>query len=147
MTTISFADFELSPQIVLGAAEHRELTALARTADASEWQRRELARARIVPDAAVPSDVVRMNATVLFRLIGGEEQSAQLVHPESADAAAGRISVLTPVGSALIGLRAGQSITWPAPDGRKQLLTVLSIAHAAGANGHDDDDDPGPFAA
>jgi regulator of nucleoside diphosphate kinase len=63
-----------------------------------------------------------------------------LVYPAEADIAEGRISVLTPVGTALIGLRAGQSITWRTRDGRKQVLTVLRVTPPVA-------DDPGPEAA
>ena len=147
MTTITLADFDLSPNIVLGADEHRQLTVLAlsgtaHTADDSDWLLNELERANIVPDAAVPHDVVRMNSTVLFRTLGGDERAVQLVFPKDADIASGRISVLTPVGSALIGLRTGHSITWLTRDGRKQLLTVLSVSQPT-----EDGDDPGPAAA
>ena len=82
-----------------------------------------------------------MNSTVIFRTIGGEERAIQLVFPKDADIAGGRISVVTPVGSALIGLRIGHSITWLTRDGRKQLLTVLSVTHPDGGG------EPGPLAA
>jgi len=147
MTTLTLIDFDLSPAIVLGADEHRQLTILAlagatHTADDADWLLHELERASVVPDTAVPNDVVRMNSTVIFRTIGGEERAVQLVFPEDADISAGRISVLTPVGSALIGLRTGHSITWLTRDGRKQLLTVLSVTQPG-----DDGNEPGPLAA
>jgi regulator of nucleoside diphosphate kinase len=103
------------------------LAGISHSADDADWLLHELERASVVPDAAIPSDVVRMNSTVLFRTIGGDERSVELVFPRDADIAAGKISVLTPVGSALIGLRAGHSITCLTRDGRKQLLTVLSV--------------------
>lgn len=147
MTTISLTDFDLSPNIVLGTEEHRQLTTLAlagtgHTADDADWLLHELNRASVIPDAAVPPDIVRMNSTVLFRTVRGEERAVQLVFPKQADIADGKISVLTPVGSALIGLRTGHSITWLARDGRKQVLTVLSVTPPP-----TDDDEPGPFAA
>jgi len=146
MTTISLVDFELTPNIVLGAEDHRQLTALApagvpHVPDDADWLLHELERASVVPDAAVPADVVRMNSTVLFRTIGGDERSVELVFPEEADIGSGKISVLTPVGSALIGLRTGDSITLLRRDGRKQLLTVLSVAQPVANN-----EGPGPFA-
>ena len=147
MTTLTIEDLELSPNIVLGADEHRQLTVLAlagtsHSADDADWLLHELERASVVPDTAVPADVVRMNTTVVFRTIGGEERSVQLVFPGEADIAAGKISVLTPVGSALIGLRTGHSITWLTRDGRKQLLTVLSVTQPT-----TEENDPGPLAA
>ena len=144
MTTLSLADFNLSPDIVLGVEEYRQLSSLALTgtsaADEADNLLHELERALIVPDETVPDDVVRMRSTVLFRTIGGDEQSVELVFPEDADIASRRISVLTPVGSALIGLRTGQSITWTTRDGRKQVLTVLSVRQPQ----PDPDDDLGP---
>ena len=146
MTTIAVADFNLSPDIILGAEEHRQLTVLAlagteHTADDADWLLHELERASVLSDNAVPADVVRMNSTVLFRTIGGDERSVQLVFPREADIGEGRVSVLTPVGTALIGLRPGQSITWLTRDGRKQLLTVLAVWPPAGSG------EPGPAAA
>src|SRR4051812_29263097 len=143
MRTIELADLDLSPRIILGAKEHHQLTVLAlsgneHTAHDTDWLLHELERASVVSDTAVPPDVVRMNSTVLFRTIGGDERSVQLVFPNRADIAAGRVSVLTPVGSALIGLRAGHSITWLTRDGRKQLLTVLAVSAPTGP------EDPGP---
>lgn len=147
MTTISLADFELSPDIVVGLADHRTLLVLAmagrgHTAEDADGLLYELERARVVDDAAVPSDTVRMGATVRYRAGGGAEREVTLVYPKDADIAAGRISVLTPVGTALLGLRPQQSITWLTRDGRKQLMTVLSVTPPSL-----DGDDPGPMAA
>jgi regulator of nucleoside diphosphate kinase len=146
MTTLTLADLDLSPNIILGSEEHRQLTTLAlagtaHTAEDSDWLLHELERASVVSDAAVPPDVVRMNSSVLFRTLGGDERSVQLVFPRDADITSGKVSVLTPVGSALIGLRTGHSITWLTRDGRKQLLTVLSVSPPT------DPDEPGPLAA
>lgn len=143
MTTISLADFNLSPQIVLGSADHRQLISLAMGgAEDADGLLSELERAQVVPDSALPQDVVRMGSTVRFRTDGGAERSVQVVWPAEADIATGKISVLTPVGTALIGLRAAQSITWLTRDGRKQVLTVLGVTAP-----ESDDDDPGPMAA
>ena len=132
MTTISMADFDLSPAITLGQADHKQLIVLAmagigHTAEDADGLLYELERAQVVPDGAVPDDVVRMGSLVHFRSNGGGEREVELVYPADADIAAGRVSVLTPVGTALLGLRKGQSITWLTRDGRKQLLTVLSV--------------------
>jgi regulator of nucleoside diphosphate kinase len=50
-----------------------------------------------------------------------------LVFPGQADIAAGKISILTPIGAALIGLSQGQSIDWKTRDGRSRQLTILSV--------------------
>ena len=86
----------------------------------------ELDRASVVPDATVPGDIVRMGSLVRFRT-GRDTRSVTLVYPAEADIASARVSVLTPVGTALIGLRAGQSITFRTRDGRPQMLTVLNM--------------------
>lgn len=146
MSMSSLTDFILSPQIVLGRKEHDQLARLAltgveHTAEDADWLLHELGRARVVPDDSVPPDVVRMGSTAEFRTTQGEMQRVRIVFPEEADAAKGDISVLTPTGTALLGLRAGQSITWMTPAGRKQVLTLLQVISPW------DDEDPWPPAA
>lgn len=149
MTTTTLQEFKLSPDIVLGKEEHRQLTVLAlagteRSAEVADSLLYELDRASVLPDTHIPPDVVRMGSRLVYRANGGDDRKVELVYPAQADIAEGRISVLTPVGAALIGLRAGQSITWTTRDGRNQVLTVLSVAPADGEDGHED---PGPSAA
>ena len=122
------------PQIVIGEIEHRQLQILAmagigHTADAADDLFHEMDRARVVPDAALARDVVRMGSTVRYRTDTGQEQVVTPVYPAHADISAGKISVLTPVGTALIGLRAGQSISWMTRNGRTQVLTAVSVSH------------------
>jgi regulator of nucleoside diphosphate kinase len=145
MTTISMADFDLSPAITLGQADHKLLIVLAmagtgHTAEDADGLLYELERAQVVPDGAVPDDVVRMGSFIHYRTNGDIERAVELVYPADADIEAGRVSVLTPVGTALLGLRKGQSITWLTRDGRKQLLTVLSVRQPDGNS-------PDPLAA
>jgi regulator of nucleoside diphosphate kinase len=84
--------------------------------------RGELQRARTVKPAAVPRNVVTMNSTVRLRdLDTGEKETYTLVYPHEADASAGRISVLAPVGTAVIGNRVGDTIEWPVPAGLRRL--------------------------
>jgi regulator of nucleoside diphosphate kinase len=69
-----------------------------------------------------------MESEVEFRDdVTGQVRTITLVYPKDADMNAGRISVLTPVGAALIGLSAGQSIEWQTPTGGRRSLTVLSV--------------------
>jgi regulator of nucleoside diphosphate kinase len=142
MTQIS--EFNLSPEIVVGQAEHRQLVSLALTgtshsAEDADRLLFELDRARLVPDGALPAGVVRMRSVVRYRAHAGEERLVTLVYPGEADISSGRVSILTPVGAALIGLREGQSITYLARDGRRQALTILEVV--------DDRPDDGPRAA
>lgn len=88
----------------------------------------EIDRATIRRAAAVPDDVVTMKATVSFvDETGGARRTVQIVYPGDADISAGRISILTPIGAGLIGLRIGQSITWPDRDGREHILTIVEV--------------------
>ena len=85
----------------------------------------------IVPDDQVPSGLVRMGSTLSFRTDTGQERRVTLVFPQDADIAQGKVSVLTPVGAALIGLSVGQSIDWRGRDGRVHRLTVASVEEAS----------------
>ena len=146
MTTITLADLRLSPPLTIARSDHQQLARLAvagsgHSADAADDLLYELDRAQILDDPAVPRDVVRMGSRLRFRT-GRDERQVTLVWPAEADIANRRISVLTPVGTALLGLRAGQSITFRTRDGRPQMLTVLSVLPP-----ESDGDDDGPRAA
>ena len=92
----------------------------------------ELERARVMAPDDVPDDVVTMNATVTcVDEVSGESHQFTLVFPQDADVATGRVSVLAPVGSALLGLSVGQAIDWQAPGGRALRLRVTSVVAAA----------------
>ncbi len=72
--------------------------------------------AQIVPQKEIPQDVVTMNSTVTVEdVVSGERRQVTLVYPEEADAQSGRISVLSPMGNALLGARAGERISIAAP--------------------------------
>jgi regulator of nucleoside diphosphate kinase len=88
----------------------------------------ELARARVVEDSDVPPTVVTMHSTVEFRDDDtGHHMVATLVYPHEVADGERALSVLTPVGAALIGLSERQSIGYETPDGRIKTLTVLRI--------------------
>ncbi|MEO9298320.1 nucleoside diphosphate kinase regulator [Devosia alba] len=125
----------LRPQIRVAQSEHQQLLALAAagSASAADSLLIEMERARVVPDAKLPEDVVRMGSRIQYRTDRDDLVDVTLVYPADADIAQGKVSVLTPVGAALIGLRTGQSITWEARDGRKNVLTVLSVVQPAQA--------------
>ena len=97
--------------------------------------RAELDRADVVEPSAIPSDVVTMNSVVTFKdEDSSDELTISLVYPTGAGAP-GTVSILAPVGSALLGLRVGQQIEWPTPDGRKRTLQVLEIEYQPEASG------------
>ena len=88
----------------------------------------ELVRANVVPREKIPKDVVTMNSRVIFENeTTRERREITLVYPESADIDAGKISVLVPVGTALLGLRVGQSIDWELPGGEKQRYRIVEV--------------------
>ena len=95
----------------------------------------ELERATIVPSDEIPTDVITMNSK--FRLIDvntDEEMILTLVYPDNANIGQGRISVLAPVGTAILGYRTGEIIEWEVPDGI-QLLRIESILYQPEAVG------------
>jgi len=125
------------PPIVLDAAYSERLEALAATAmrgpaaELGDRLMREVARATVLPSADVPGDVVNIGSEVTFRdEVTGREQTVTIALPEGADIAQRRVSVLTPIGAALIGLRAGASIGWETRQGEERRLTVLAVRPA-----------------
>lgn len=107
-----------------------------RQAAYAETLRAEMARADVVEPEHVPADVVSMNSVVQVQdEVSGDISELTLVYPRDAAAAAGNVSVLAPVGSALLGLRVGQSIEWPTPAGLRRLA-IRGIAYQPEAAGH-----------
>ncbi|TNJ33547.1 nucleoside diphosphate kinase regulator [Arenimonas terrae] len=96
----------------------------------------ELQRATVLPPERMPADVVTMNSTVLcVDEISGEHHQVTLSYPRDADVAAHRVSVLAPVGSALLGLSVGSVIDWQAPGGRALRVRVTGIRYQPEAAG------------
>jgi regulator of nucleoside diphosphate kinase len=92
---------------------------------ASELLDWELHRATIVEQRRVAPDVVTMNSEVVYEdFATGGRRTIRLVYPKDADASRGRISVLAPIGCALLGLRVGQDIEWQLPAGRRHVFVV-----------------------
>lgn len=88
----------------------------------------ELARAEFCSAESLPADVVTMRSRVVFLdEDSGEEHAVELVYPSAADMELGRVSVLTPVGAALIGLRRGSAIDWPNRLGALRRLTIVEV--------------------
>jgi regulator of nucleoside diphosphate kinase len=123
------------PRIVISKAEEERLTSIAtaasqRVPEASAALLGELERADVLPETAMPADVVRIGSIIEFEVDDGRRMKVQLVLPENADINAGRISILTPVGAALIGLSPSQSMEWSGNDGKERLLTVLAVSRS-----------------
>lgn len=126
------------PTIKIGASDHAKLLAFAtamesRNPEMSEELLLELDRARVVADGSISDDIVQMGSTVTFKPDTGEAKTVTLVFPGDADIAQGKISILTPIGTALIGLATGQAIMWTARDGRSHELEILEVRRANAA--------------
>jgi regulator of nucleoside diphosphate kinase len=112
--------------LIVTQADHALLMMLRPHAD----PQRELQRAIVVSSEAVPPDVVTMNSKVVYSEDTGDVYRAvSIVYPRNADASDGRISVLSPIGTALLGLSAGQSIEWDFPDASRRTLRVNAVLY------------------
>ena len=95
----------------------------------------ELARSQVITSAKVPPDVITMNSTVcLVDLETGEEMVYTLVFPNEADIEQNRISILAPIGTALLGYRVGDTVEWQVPGGLSRLR-VKEILYQPEASG------------
>ena len=92
--------------------------------------RRELDRAIVVSSAVVPPDVATMNSKIRYiDETAGEQRTVSLVYPGQEDGSGKKISVLAPVGTALLGLSEGLAIDWDFPDGSRRRLKLLQVIH------------------
>lgn len=97
----------------------------------------ELGRAVTVPSEKIPANVVTMNSKVRFRdEVTSEESEVTLVYPQDANANEGKVSVLAPVGSALLGLSVGEAIEWEMPTGKIRKFKIVSVLYQPEAAGH-----------
>ena len=119
--------------IIITAPDHAELSSVVTfTGKVSERAKRELRllekelrRARIVPPEEVPPDVITLNTRVeLLDLDSGEHMEFMLVLPTNANINDGKISVLAPLGTAMLGYRVGDSFEWAVPYGMRRLKVV-----------------------
>jgi regulator of nucleoside diphosphate kinase len=123
----------LRPPLLMSAEDHARLSGLAaavarRSPLVARLLAEETDRADVVPAGDVPARTVALGSCVEYRDAStGIERRVQVVLPAEADIAEGRISILSLVGAGLIGLSEGQSIDWPAGDGRLRRLTVLRV--------------------
>lgn len=129
------------PAITIAASDFDRLADLVESAPpvVAPYLRRELARARIEADFACDVDVARVGSRVTYREEPSQRvRTVQLVWPEEADISQGRVSVLTAIGAALIGMAPGDSIDFPAPVGGPRRVRVMVVGSGDG---------PGPLAA
>lgn len=120
------------PPVTLTASDYEGLSQLARAIttrmpDVGSVLTEELARANVVADGRSPLSV-GMGSEVEFRDdITCQDRTVRVVWPREADISQGKVSVLTPIGVALIGLQAGDSITWKTRSEEVRRLTVLAV--------------------
>lgn len=127
------------PKIVVRQSDYDRLQGLASAAQSrnpavAEELAAELDRAGIVADAKIGPNIVRMGSTVEYESDIEGKRTVTLVFPGEADIAQGRVSILTPIGTALLGLSPNQSIGWMARDGRRHRLTIVSVRQEAQAS-------------
>lgn len=120
------------PPITMTAEDRERLRRLAEAGldkfPAADFLAQEVERADVLAQDARPSGLVTMGSELEFRDdTTSETRRVTLVYPHEADLSEGKISVLTPVGAALIGLSAGQTIAWQLPSGGWKSMTVLRV--------------------
>lgn len=119
-------------QLLITDQDYERLALLVHHAEtkSSAALEEELSRAKIVSQKEIPSDVVTMNSKIKFiDLDSKKESEITLVYPKDADVTKSRVSILAPVGIALIGLRKDQFIDWPMPNGQSRRLQVTGIIY------------------
>lgn len=122
------------PEVVLSSLDLDRLEQLLDSMPVMDPARlqleQELNRALVLNPSQMPANVVTMNSKVRFRFLNSNEESClSLVYPKDLDGAGDKVSVLAPVGSALLGLSEGDQIDWPVPDGGIQSIKVLQLIY------------------
>jgi len=112
---------------------HHELSDGPQTEKSLRKLNSELDKAKVVDNKELPKNVITMNSRVLVRLNGNEEE-VTLVYPQDADLSENKISVLSPVGTAILGYSEGDTIEWEVPSGVTEIhiLKVLYQPEATG---------------
>jgi regulator of nucleoside diphosphate kinase len=115
--------------IVLCHDDYRRLSSLVASCHQASVDQleEELGKAAVVEPHEAPDGLVRMNSRVRVEDPEGGATVITLVYPHEANVGEGKVSVLAPMGMALIGLRAGQRYSWPMPDGRIKKFLVAAV--------------------
>jgi len=136
---------EIRPPIAIDANHFARLSALSSLTSGSmtevcEYLREELDRAHVLPAEELCPDIVSIGSEVEFRdEQTGKTQKVILVYPLDADIAHRRVSVLTPVGAALLGLSINQTISFRTRTGERRELTVLKVGRADSSGAREED--------
>ncbi len=119
-------------RLILTRTDFEQITSLVQssTSETTDFLAEELHRASIVSREELPPDVVSMHSKVVFKdLDNSKEMAVTLVYPHEADIELKKVSILAPLGTALIGLRVGQIINWPVPHQKEKSLKVMSVLY------------------
>lgn len=122
-----------SPSITLSEIDYARLSSLVSSGNhpLAETLAGEIERASVLPVDKMPADTVRMYSTVEYRNTASNHcTKVTLVYPSEANIKTSRVSVLAPIGAALIGLEVGQSIDWALPNAKSVRLEVVAVTHA-----------------
>lgn len=122
-----------APRVTIDQSHLADLESLAegamdRAPQVADKLFEELSRAKIVQSAKLPANVVTIGNTVTYRdETAGAERTVTLVYPREADISQNRVSVVTPIGVALLGLSEGASFSWEARNDVTHQLTILKV--------------------
>ena len=123
----------MKPKIVISSRDAQKIDRLLASLPGRDFPGRddleaELARARVVDPQQLPAGVVTMNSTVRFKIASSAKSFVlTLVYPDEVEADGSTISILAPVGSALLGLSEGDQIEWPKPGGGVLRVVVEEV--------------------
>jgi regulator of nucleoside diphosphate kinase len=134
----------MAPIIYITALDQRRLHLLADSLAGNEYMSHYaemlvevLESAKVVKSEEIPGDVVTMNTRLRYAdLTAHDVKEISVVYPEEADAAKERVSVLSPIGNALLGMKVGQVTNLRLPRGGERALRVLRILYQPEAEGH-----------
>ncbi len=124
---------DTKPQVVISTLDAARLESMLEKLPAKAFPGKrnledELARAHLVEPEAMPPDRVSMNSTVRFRVESSAESfTLKLVYPKDAGDSGDTVSILAPVGSALLGLAEGDQIDWPKPGGGSIAVRIEEV--------------------
>jgi regulator of nucleoside diphosphate kinase len=121
------------PTITITSRDLERLEAVLATlpfdAPARSQLQAELDRADVVEPTQIPANIVTMNSIVRFRTGEGEEFERTLVYPRDALGDGSKVSILAPIGSAMLGLSVGDRIEWPGPNGESIAVRVSELVY------------------
>ncbi|MBO9665482.1 MAG: nucleoside diphosphate kinase regulator [Bdellovibrio sp.] len=126
-------------RIFITDQDYHRLSALVsqHATDTAMFLEEELSRAHVMAQSEIPPDIVTMNSRVRYLdEETGQEHEVTLVYPQDANVEQGRVSIMAPLGAALLGLSVGQKMEWKLPNGSAKRLIVKAVLFQPEAEGH-----------